>query len=286
MAADSPLHIPGNESLVTHQSGRSASAAAQEGAIRSPSMRLVVISIASLYFELLLIRWLPTQIRVLAYFNNVILISCILGLGLGALLAGRRAVRPTLAPFCWLPSWLLAVMYHGLDVKLPLASGDYFLWNGLSRAAKGTMWQYVALFVFFAVNTVLHGADRPGPRSRVRPVAAAPGLPAQCGRCHGRSVGLRPFLPLQHPATVVVPVRPGPADSAPADGSTGRGRCGPGRRTGRRRQPAAGYILVPLLSDHHPPLAVRHARPRPRSERQRGLPPASVRPVGPVRLGR
>ncbi len=118
-------------------------------------MRLIVISIASLYFELLLIRWLPTQIRVLAYFNNVILISCILGLGMGALLARRQLVRPTLAPILLAALMGLAVMYHGLDVKLPLASGDYFLWNGLSRAAKGTAWQYVALFVFFAANTAL-----------------------------------------------------------------------------------------------------------------------------------
>jgi SAM-dependent methyltransferase len=118
-------------------------------------MRLVIVSIASLYFELLLIRWLPTQIRVLAYFNNVILISCILGLGLGALLAQRRPVPPSLV-FMLLGSLMsLAVLYHGLDVKLPLASGDYFLWNGLSRVAKGTIWQYVALFVFFAANTAL-----------------------------------------------------------------------------------------------------------------------------------
>jgi SAM-dependent methyltransferase len=122
---------------------------------RSPATRLLLVSIASLYFELMLIRWLPTQIRVLAYFNNVILISCILGLGLGALLKAR----PTFAHdrvFALLAGLMvLAFLYHGLDVKLPLSSSDYFLWNGLSRAVTGTVWQYVALFVFFAVNAAL-----------------------------------------------------------------------------------------------------------------------------------
>src|SRR4051794_20599184 len=127
----------------------------RRAALDSPRARLLVISVASLYFELLLIRWLPTQIRVLAYFNNVILISCILGLGLGALLGVRRPLRPSLVFLLLAALMMLAVLYHGLDVKLPLASGDYFLWNGLSRAAKGTMWQYVALFVFLATNTAL-----------------------------------------------------------------------------------------------------------------------------------
>jgi hypothetical protein len=118
-------------------------------------MRLLLISIASLYFELLLIRWLPTQIRVLAYFNNIILISCILGLGLGALVSGRVPLKSSLVFLLLSGLMMLAVLYHGLDVKLPLTSGDYFLWNGLSRSAKGTVWQYVALFVFFATNTAL-----------------------------------------------------------------------------------------------------------------------------------
>src|SRR5262245_39809977 len=75
------------DGVVTQKAERTPSAEPHLGAVRSPAMRLIIISTASLYFELLLIRWLPTQIRVLAYFNNVILISCILGLGLGALLS-------------------------------------------------------------------------------------------------------------------------------------------------------------------------------------------------------
>jgi len=117
-------------------------------------MHLLLISIASLYFELMLIRWLPTQIRVLAYFNNVILISCILGLGLGAI-HPRGLIAPRRVFVLLAGLMVLAFLYHGLDIRLPLVSADYFLWNGLSRAARGTLWQYAALFLFFGVNTAL-----------------------------------------------------------------------------------------------------------------------------------
>ena len=40
--------------------------------------------------ELALIRWLPTQVRIIAYFPNLILIGAFLGLGIGCLLSNRR----------------------------------------------------------------------------------------------------------------------------------------------------------------------------------------------------
>jgi SAM-dependent methyltransferase len=118
-------------------------------------IRLFLISFLSLYFELLLIRWLPTQIRILAYFNNVILISCILGMGLGVLLASRTRLFPS--SFYWLLALVvgLAQLYHGGNIAIPLASEGNFIWNGLSRSAAGTPVQYVAMFLFFALNTAL-----------------------------------------------------------------------------------------------------------------------------------
>ncbi len=47
-------------------------------------------SFVVLFQELALIRWLPTKVRALAYFPNVVLISAFLGLGVGCLLAKRR----------------------------------------------------------------------------------------------------------------------------------------------------------------------------------------------------
>jgi spermidine synthase len=120
-----------------------------------PRFRLLLISVASLYYELMLIRWLPTEVRILAYFSNVTLISCILGLGLGALMAWETRLRSS-AVFALLAALLLlASVYNGLNITLPLADEGHFVWNGLSRAAKGTPLQYVALFAFFALNTAV-----------------------------------------------------------------------------------------------------------------------------------
>ncbi len=52
---------------------------------------LVGLSFAVLFQELALIRWLAGQVRVLAYFPNVVLMAAFLGLGLGCLRARRRA---------------------------------------------------------------------------------------------------------------------------------------------------------------------------------------------------
>lgn len=57
------------------------------------AFELVIASFVVLAQELALIRWLPGQVRVLAYFSNIVLISAFLGLGIGCLLASRRLPR-------------------------------------------------------------------------------------------------------------------------------------------------------------------------------------------------
>jgi spermine/spermidine synthase len=55
-------------------------------------VELLAASGLALFQELTLIRWLPGQVRVLAYYPNLILIAAFLGLGLGCLRAGRRSL--------------------------------------------------------------------------------------------------------------------------------------------------------------------------------------------------
>src|SRR5439155_25729113 len=52
---------------------------------------LAVVSFASLFFELLVVRWISVEVRVFAYFKNLALIACFLGFGLGVYTARRRA---------------------------------------------------------------------------------------------------------------------------------------------------------------------------------------------------
>src|SRR5207248_7204015 len=48
------------------------------------------VSFATLYIEIMLIRWIGTEVRIFAYFQNLALITCFLGFGLGCYWSGRR----------------------------------------------------------------------------------------------------------------------------------------------------------------------------------------------------
>ena len=51
---------------------------------------LALWSLLSLFMELLMIRWISSEIRIFAYFKNFVLIACFLGFGLGCYLSRRR----------------------------------------------------------------------------------------------------------------------------------------------------------------------------------------------------
>ena len=56
----------------------------------SGAWRLLLVSLASLYLEIILIRWIGTEVRIFAYFQNLSLIACFLGFGLGCFNAKQR----------------------------------------------------------------------------------------------------------------------------------------------------------------------------------------------------
>lgn len=69
--------------------------------IESPS-KLFLISFSILFLELAAIRWLNSSVTVLGYFNNLILISCFLGLGVGCLLSTRNVSLIRAYPYAFL----------------------------------------------------------------------------------------------------------------------------------------------------------------------------------------
>jgi spermidine synthase len=54
--------------------------------------RLGLVSILGLFLELLMIRWVSSEIRMFAYFKNFVLIACFLGFGVGCYIS-RRSVN-------------------------------------------------------------------------------------------------------------------------------------------------------------------------------------------------
>jgi spermidine synthase len=57
-----------------------------------PLVNLALISVLTLYLELLLIRWISSEITLFAYLQNIVLVVCFLGLGVG-FFSSRRPVR-------------------------------------------------------------------------------------------------------------------------------------------------------------------------------------------------
>jgi spermidine synthase len=54
--------------------------------------RLALVSLFGLFLELLMIRWISSEITIFAYFKNFVLIACYLGFGLGCYLS-RRSIN-------------------------------------------------------------------------------------------------------------------------------------------------------------------------------------------------
>lgn len=67
--------------------------------IRHATLSLFLISVIGLFLELLLIRWISTEIRIFAYLQNTVLVVCFLGLGMGCWNSRRPfALRDILLP--------------------------------------------------------------------------------------------------------------------------------------------------------------------------------------------
>ena len=90
--------------------------------VRLLALELVAASFVVLFQELTLIRWLPGQVRVLAYFPNLILVSAFLGLGLGCLRAQRKSLL-----------WLWPVSLLAVTAMAYALSGVVFTQNSPSE---------------------------------------------------------------------------------------------------------------------------------------------------------
>src|SRR5262249_14096646 len=81
--------LPGKGRLVSPISGRRAEWILDADRTGSLS-QLFLVSFASLYVEVMLIRWIGTEFRLFAYIQNLTLIACFLGFGLGCLKASEK----------------------------------------------------------------------------------------------------------------------------------------------------------------------------------------------------
>ncbi len=110
--------------------------------------QMFILSFTALFLELMVIRWVPSVVRLVAYYANLMLLSSFLGLGVGAIASGRKWRL-----FGWFPV-LLAVYIGALLLCRQLVLGS----SG-SEMRFGAMdlqlTNYAILFGLFIVNALV-----------------------------------------------------------------------------------------------------------------------------------
>jgi Spermine/spermidine synthase domain len=102
--------------------------------LRGNRTRLVLTSGTLLFVELLLIRWVPAEVRYIGFFSNFLLMASFLGIGVGILLGRRRGLN-TIALFPILfviVVWLITTLELNVQVK---STNELFFGLAESRAA-------------------------------------------------------------------------------------------------------------------------------------------------------
>jgi len=115
---------------------------------RRRGLELFCLSFLALFLELMVIRWAPAVVRLIAYYANLILISSFLGLGVGAIL-GKKVK----SLFAWLPAlllinvvWLLVAHF----VTLPTTASESRFYTPTPQLVR-----YVSLVGIFLSNAIV-----------------------------------------------------------------------------------------------------------------------------------
>ena len=111
-------------------------------------LELFCLSFLALFLELMVIRWSPAVVRLIAYYANLILISSFLGLGVGAIVGNKRK-----SIFKWLPLlllinvvWLLIAHF----ITLPTTSSESRFYTPSPQLVR-----YVSLLGIFVSNGLI-----------------------------------------------------------------------------------------------------------------------------------
>jgi SAM-dependent methyltransferase len=121
------------------------------GRLRGNRTRLVLTSGTLLFVELLLIRWVPSEVRYIGFFSNFLLMASFLGIGIGLLL-GRRREFDTVAIF---PILLLVVVTLITKLELNVQVSDpNELFFGLAESNAADV-NFLVLPIVFALVTAL-----------------------------------------------------------------------------------------------------------------------------------
>jgi len=118
---------------------------------------LFLVSVLGLFLELMLIRWIGTEIRIFAYLQNTILVVCFLGLGMGCLTCRKPIAIRRLLVSLFILVLLLAIPESrstlGGLTSLLTAMGDLIIWD--YWVAKNPMWTFFSIAAGLALAYLL-----------------------------------------------------------------------------------------------------------------------------------
>jgi spermidine synthase len=113
---------------------------------------LIVFGIAGMFFEMMMIRWVSSEIRIFAYFKNFVLVACFFGFGLGCYFSKRRlnliALFMPLLLLCLLIKipWVSLRMLIAILPSLLGSSADVHIWGVPSMPVSWPL-MFVAILI-------------------------------------------------------------------------------------------------------------------------------------------
>ena len=111
-----------------------------------PGWALFLVSVLGLFLELMLIRWISTEVRIFAYLQNTVLVVCFLGLGMGCFTCRKPiAIRQLLIPLLILVGcFAIPPVRYGLkNISTMLGQiQDFVMWM---QGGSGQAWRAYAL---------------------------------------------------------------------------------------------------------------------------------------------
>jgi spermidine synthase len=118
---------------------------------------LFLVSVLGLYLELVLIRWIGTEIRIFAYLQNTVLVVCFMGLGIGCLSCRKPvAIREPLVPLLVLVLLLAfppSRQALGRITELLSVLDDLLIWD--NSIASSPIWTFLSLVIGLALAFLL-----------------------------------------------------------------------------------------------------------------------------------
>ncbi|MDX9702717.1 MAG: hypothetical protein RBU23_06715 [Candidatus Auribacterota bacterium] len=114
-------------------------------------IELFVISFLALFLQMACIRWLPSQVRVLAYYTNIVLLAAFLGLSVGYLLSARKFRCIWGFPFALLLIMAVSSFFSEAEV---LHDQNLYMWQTLIEPIRKISLHWLLPAFFLMVSLI------------------------------------------------------------------------------------------------------------------------------------